>query len=255
MAARVLFTSLFWLVSYVVWRKPNRRARKMAGFAHTEAGSSADMLAAAEETTNASLRRKYFRHALDEGRHARLFRQRASALAENRARRTRVQAVLDNSEYMASHGISSSRSLFTELGELQFLAFVWIAERRGAEQFDVYTTVLRDDPSSVAMFEEIGRDEQFHIAYTREELDRLRLNDSSAVTRAIRAIRRRRLSQALVRGSRRFGEVIASVWLAVVYFVLLPAFVVLSRRLERPRTGFVTVVSDTASPEAARFQG
>ena len=66
----------FLALSWVIWRLwPGRAATKMAEFSHTEAGSGLDMLAATEETVRPELRARYFRHALDELEHARLFRE------------------------------------------------------------------------------------------------------------------------------------------------------------------------------------
>ena len=142
----------------------------MAGFSHTEAGSGLDMLAAAEETPRRDMRAKYFRHALDELKHARMFKHRALVLAGDGKNRTR--AMLEDSNFIREHGINQADSLFSQLGEMEFLAFVWIAEQRGAQQFDVYADLMKDDADTREMFAEIADDERFHIAYSRAELDR-----------------------------------------------------------------------------------
>src|SRR5437868_14396804 len=64
----------------VVWRDPQRRARKLLDFAETEADGGRDLARAAELTGDALLRRLYLRHAEDEQRHADLFRRRGRAL-------------------------------------------------------------------------------------------------------------------------------------------------------------------------------
>ena len=102
---------LLWAISSVVWRIPGRDSAKMAGFSHTEAGSGLDMLAATEETERRDMRAKYFRHALDELKHARLFRDRALALAS--AKKNRTRAVLDDANFIRDHGINQSESLFS----------------------------------------------------------------------------------------------------------------------------------------------
>ena len=70
-----------WVVSSFIWRLPGKTSLKLAGFSHTEQGSGLDMLAATEETTRREMRARYFRHALDELKHAGMFKRRAAALA------------------------------------------------------------------------------------------------------------------------------------------------------------------------------
>ncbi len=243
-----------WALSWLVWRLvPGRAATKMAEFSHTEAGSGEDMLAAAEETPRADLRARYFRHALDELRHARLFRERAVALGTTRRRggaaRSRAQAVLDDTGYVAARGIRGADSLFTELGEVEFLAFVWLSEQRGAEQFDVYADLLRHDADSAVMFATIAKDERFHIAYSRAELDHH--PDAGAVRRAVRSVRWRRLRQAWLRGARDLGNAMGGLWLGLLYVVLLGPFSLAARR-ERPVVGFVTPGPRSPAAERAR---
>src|SRR2546430_12453544 len=61
-----------------------RCGRKLLCFAETEAEGGRDLARAAERTSDGLLRRLFFRHALDEQRHAALFRARGRALLEGR---------------------------------------------------------------------------------------------------------------------------------------------------------------------------
>ena len=63
-----------------VWNNPARRARKLLRFAETEADGGRDLARAAELAGDPLLRRLFLRHALDEQRHAALFRDRGQAL-------------------------------------------------------------------------------------------------------------------------------------------------------------------------------
>src|SRR5512138_1582119 len=63
-----------------VWRDAHRRARKLLTFAATEEDGGRDLSRAAELTRDPLLRRLFLRHALDECRHAELFRARGRAL-------------------------------------------------------------------------------------------------------------------------------------------------------------------------------
>src|SRR5262249_10519546 len=63
-----------------VWRNAHRRGSKLLRFAMTEADGGRDISRAAELTKDALLRRLYLRHAIDEQRHAGLFRARGRAI-------------------------------------------------------------------------------------------------------------------------------------------------------------------------------
>src|SRR3954470_16502049 len=68
-----------------VWGDFDRRVRKLLAFAEVEGDGGRDILRAAEVTPDPLLRRLYLAHAIDELRHADLFRQRGAALLRTRA--------------------------------------------------------------------------------------------------------------------------------------------------------------------------
>src|SRR5689334_9929995 len=70
---------LSWL-HWLVWRDPRRRAQNLLRFAEVEADGGRDLVRAAEVTRDPLLRRLFLKHALDEQRHADLFRGRGLAL-------------------------------------------------------------------------------------------------------------------------------------------------------------------------------
>lgn len=242
------------LISALVFRIPGRPAAKMAGFSHTEHGSGLDMLSAAERTPRRDLRAKYFQHALDELQHARLFQERARALAPVRSR---AQAVLEDSGFILSHGIRGVKTLHEQLGELEFLAFVWIHERNGARQFDIYADLMREDPDSSRMFEIIAKDERFHIAYSRRELDQaIKAGQEKAVRWAVLRVRTRALYQIWLRFARVLGDTVAGVWLGLLYYVLVGPFSLIVRSTEVATAGFAPPSPRLTRPaEHAREQG
>src|ERR1043165_4448936 len=73
---RSFMSVLHWLV----WRNPRRRAQNLLRFAEVEADGGRDLVRAAEVTRDPLLRRLFLKHALDEQRHADLFRKRGVAL-------------------------------------------------------------------------------------------------------------------------------------------------------------------------------
>jgi bacterioferritin (cytochrome b1) len=228
----------------------------MAGFSHTEAGSGIDMLAATEETGRRELRAKYFRHALDELKHASMFKHRALALSTSDSK-NRTQAMLQDSNFIQDHGINTSASLFSTISELEFLAFVWVAECRGAEQFDVYSDLMSEDPASCAMFQEIANDERFHIAYARAELDRYaEAGQAKAVRSAIFRVKRRRFLEAWLRFSVVLGDTMSKLWLGLLYIFVVGPSSVFAKLTEKQSVGFVTPVIPSGSIlERAQFQG
>jgi rubrerythrin len=245
---------VLWMISNVVWRIPGRASIKMAGFSHTEAGSGLDMLAAVEETPRREMRARYFRHALDEMKHAGMFRTRALALADKP--RNRAQAMLDDSSFIREQGINEAESLFSQLGELEFLAFVWIAERRGAQQFDVYADLMKDDQDTQAMFSEIADDERFHIAYSRAELDRYEATGhSKEVRKALGKIRRRRWLEAWLRFSVVLGDFMSKLWLGILYFTVIAPSAIMAHLSEKKTKGFISPDEPEVDIMArARFQ-
>lgn len=214
-------------VSEVAWRLPGWPARLLAEFSLAERGSMVDMLAAAEATTRRDLRRKYFLHALDEGRHAEVFAARARAVGGER-RGSRAQAATEDAGLLQSHGIVGGQTLFDRLGEPGFLAFVYVAEADAVEQFDVYLDRGLPDADTRAALTGILRDEAFHVSYARAECERYR-RQGLPVDRMIAGVRWRRVQEAWLRFSRDLGEWVSGFWLLVVYVVAVGPFRLFAR--------------------------
>ena len=137
-----------WIVSWLTWRlRPDRPAMKMAEFSHVEAGSGLDMLAAVEETPRRDMRLRYFIHALDELRHSGMFRERARLLATGE---NRTQAVLDDASFISAQGINTHESLFSRLGEVEFLAFVYVHETEGERRVGFAIALLPREGAAFA---------------------------------------------------------------------------------------------------------
>lgn len=244
-------TPLRWL-SWIVWRLvPGRGATKMAEFSHTEYGSGLDMLSAVEETGRREMRRRYYRHALDELKHAEMFRKRAIALKQS----TRAEAVLSDSGYLNDRGIRSADSLFSQMSEVEFLAFVWIHEKRGAQQFDIYAELMDEDEPTREMFRQISKDERFHIAYSRTALEHYSKDDSALVKKAIRKIQQQRLLQAWMRFAHGLGQVVTGLWLSLIYFLIIGPFSLLARLLESTPMGLEAVTVEESAVARAREMG
>lgn len=242
-----------WLkvVSPLAWSRAGAERRFLASFSETERGSAVDMLAAAELTQRRDLRRKYFIHALDETRHARLFARRASEFG---AERVRARAALDDANTLQAHGIVGGRSLFERYGELEFLAFVHRSEALAVEQFGVYRDLDLLDDKTDAMLQNILRDEHFHVGYSKMELERYtRDGKGSNVRQALRKVFWRRPWEAWMRFSLQIGHVVTSFWMTMLYMVVVAPF---KLGASREASGFRDVKPDSRSQmAAARGQG
>lgn len=212
-------------VSEVSWRIPGRPARFLAQFSQAERGSAYDMLAAAELTERREMRRKYLEHALDESAHSRVFRDRAQALGMGR----KDSALIDIG-YLHEHGIVGGQTLFERLGELDFLAFIHVAEGQALEQFEVYKRRGLVDPVTQTQLDQIRKDELFHMTYSGAELDGYRrAGRTTEVRRAIWGVHWRRVKEKWLAFSRRIGDVVSGVWLLLMYTFVVGPFRLLAR--------------------------
>ena len=207
-----------------VWRNPQRRAKKLLRFADTEASGGQDLSRAAELTEDALLRQLYLRHALDEFRHARLFRDRALALSgtQNGGSTPRFEA------NWLSPGERGLDELQIEAGPQDaLLAFLHLSEKAAAGRFRIYQEVLESDRATQAVFREVLQDEAFHMAYTYKQL--VRVSPRHHGWRLWQA-RLGRLWRSYLRLMVALAGAIGTVLLLVQYFVLLPPFALLAKR-------------------------
>jgi hypothetical protein len=210
-----------------VWLDTARRARKLLRFAETEADGGRDLVRAAEVTTDSLLRRLFLYHARDEQRHAELFRRRGAALL-------RALPAPPRSGYRADwlapgeRGLDDLRVEELEVGAL--LAFLHLSEKSAATDFARYRDVLQHDPSTRAVFEEILRDEAYHMKYTLSQLVRV------SPQRHRRLLWRARLGR-LWKGYLRLAIALAGgiSWLILtaLYFTLLVPFAYFAKRSAR----------------------
>ncbi|HVS19328.1 MAG TPA: ferritin-like domain-containing protein, partial [Planctomycetota bacterium] len=155
--------------SRAVWSDPQRKRATLELFARTEADGGRDLSAAAARTRDPWLREHLERHASDEERHARLFRECAAALETGGGPRADVSernlSLAPERADHDAHGFMSA-NLYDELGEVAYVAMLHVAERRAAQLFAMHRDLLRDDPQTRAVFERILKDEVYHVAYT-----------------------------------------------------------------------------------------
>ena len=209
-----------------VWGDFDRRVRKLIAFGEVEGDGGRDILRAAELTPDPLLRRLYLAHAIDELHHADLFRQRSAALL--RTRSTRSSGLFNATPLPGGHGLDD---LCIE-GEPDYrlLAFLHVAEKAAAGRFAIYREVVGDDPATRAIFEEILRDEVFHMNYTYTQLARI---SPASYRRHVWRARAVRLWKRYLRLAAVIAAVFGTVMLTLQYFLLVPLFAWLARRAEK----------------------
>ena len=152
-----------------IWGDFDRRVRKLLAFAEVETDGGRDILRAAEVTPDPLLRRLYLEHAIDELRHGDLFRKRGAALL--RTRSTGPKTIFSGTPLPGGHGLDDLR--IEGEPDHRLLAFLHVAEKAAAGRFKIYREVVDDDQPTRAIFEEILRDEVFHMNYTYTQLARV----------------------------------------------------------------------------------
>lgn len=228
-----------------LWADPHRSLLTLESFAETEEDGGKDLVAAGKRITDAEILGHLQRHAADELRHARMFRERAAEVAAAQGRHLGTKdeemgRAYDLSgrrapEEVNSHGFFQA-GLFDEMGEVGYIAMVHVAEKRAAQIFERHARAARaaQDPQTAEIFSSILRDEKYHVAWTGTVLERWRGEGRAAeVDRAESRARRGRLMDAWRRVGLRSASGFAHVMLAAAFWTVLAPFGLLAR-LQRP---------------------
>ena len=231
-------TALLRPLYRAVWASPARRARKLLQFARVEADGGRDLVRAAELTRDPLLRNRFLAHARDEARHATMFRARGLGLRATLAQPGGTAAL----DWIApgERGLDDLR--VEDEGDAALLAFIHLSECAAARDFAVYREVLEHDPPTRALFDHILRDEEFHMRYSLDELDRIAPGRRRAL---LWKARLRRLWKGYLRLATAIAGGMAAIILTAQYFLLLPPFALLSRRAARREpTGWIAIGAD-----------
>jgi rubrerythrin len=226
-----------------VWGDFDRRVRKLIAFAQVEGDGGRDILRAAELTPDPLLRRLYLEHAIDELRHADLFRERSAALLQQRS--TRSDVLFNANPLPGGHGLDDL-SIEGE-PDHRLLAFLHVAEKAAAGRFAIYSDVVADDPATRAIFEEILRDEVFHMNYTYTQLARVL---PASYRRQVWQARASRFWKRYLRAAAAVAGLLGTAILIIIYFVVLAPFAWLAKRAERREPAGWTPITrqDNESP-------
>jgi hypothetical protein len=210
-----------------IWSDTERRARKLLRFGETETDGGRDLVRASEKTADPLLRRLYLEHAIDEHRHGVMFRRRGNEIlcALPPGSKSSFQA-----EWLAPSGHGVDDLSVDEEPDEALLAFLHLSEKTAADRFSVYRDVLQTDVATRSIFEEILRDEVFHMNYTLTQLTRV---SPERHWRTLWYERLRRIWKSYLRMAAALGAVIGGFLLTIQYFVVLPPFAWLAKRAER----------------------
>jgi rubrerythrin len=233
--------------SRAAWRDPVRRYRTLLAFSATEEDGGKNLLASAARVEDDELRGHLLKHAEDEARHARLFRDRAAEVRgqvadSGAADGAQVERLWDVSPGQEGDGQDTHGFLSDELldrrGEVAYVAMLHVAELKAEQLFGRFAKETAHDPETQAVFEQILKDERYHVAYTRRFLDQWREQGfGQEVDRELKAAK----SSRFMGNWRRFGLRSASgfgrVLLHALYLTVLMPFGLAARR-SRPVTGW-----------------
>ena len=114
--------------------------------------------------------------------------------------------------------------------DYRLLAFLHVAETAAAGRFAIYKDVVADDPPTREIFEEILRDEVFHMNYTYTQLARVA---PQSYRRQVWQARASRLWKRYLRVGAALANVIGAAVLTIIYFIVLPPFAWFAKRAER----------------------
>ena len=114
-----------------------------------------------------------------------------------------------------------------------------LAEKQAAEDFAVHYRSTKDhDPMTAEVFREILRDEEYHVAYTRAQLQKWAdEGKEKEVRKALRRMRWNRFKTTWVQVAQVIGNGIGTVMMTVTYFTLFLPFGLIGR-LTRRRPGW-----------------
>jgi hypothetical protein len=168
------------------------------------------------------LRRLFFKHGLDEARHAQLFREAAATIGAEASARGKLRG---------REAVRAERqNLFEELGLERFVAFVYLSESRAKRQFEVLAQHFSDHDVLRRLFERIGKDEHFHATYSKQLLDEWReAGHGKRVDRALRKVRWWLRWTAWRRAGHDIGQLMSRVLLTTLFVGVVPVFALIQR--------------------------
>lgn len=242
---------LILLRNRLLWASPKRKIQTLEGFSHTEIEAGISILRALKFIKDQRLIAHLERHAKDEIRHGYLFKKRAEELhntypeiAEFSSSHDKLYklSATNNDVVINSHGFLTSNN-FKYIDDIKYVAMLNIAEKKAENMFSLHYRSLGNDDKTRAIFNEILKDERYHVSYTNKLLNTWkketgRKNIRSALIFAYRVT----IVDKLTRSFSRFGEKIGYAILYTLYFTVIIPFAIISK-LYQPKKRWKSSVS------------
>ena len=217
------FRSLFKASSNFKEKSSKKKVEFIENFALAEYGSALDMLIAAELTDNKKLKKGYLDHALDEFRHADLFKKHSSHIANKiHFQYDRSSAVLELGEKIRYLNFIGEKPIYSELSELEFINFVMISEQEAEKYFTSLSKLNNFDDETRELFKKIALEEAEHVHYAKKELNNRKKNKIKGLNKAYLYIKWFRFKTDLLSNTRKFWIFLGHQLLNIVYYCIVP---------------------------------
>ncbi|MEE8468487.1 MAG: hypothetical protein V3T22_08535 [Planctomycetota bacterium] len=233
-----------------LWSDGHRSLLTLESFAETEEDGGRDLVAASRRFTDPVILGHLRRHADDELRHARLFRERAADMAQEQGRHLGAKSEELGRAYDLSgkrspaevdaHGFYSA-GMLDESGTVPYIAMLHLAEKRAARIFACHMAAARSagDTRTSEVFAAILHDEHYHVAWTKKVLEDWRSQGRGAeVDRAQSQVRRGRFMESWRSLGLRSAGKFAHLFLALAFWTVLAPFGLLARRVRPASPGW-----------------
>ena len=217
------FKSLFKASRKFKTQSSIKQVEFIENFALAEYGSALDMLIASELTHNKKLKKGYLDHALDEFRHADLFKKHAIQIANKiHFQYDNSSSVLELGEKIRYLNFIGEKPIYSELTELEFINFVMISEREAERYFTSLSKLEEFDDETRKLFKKIALEEGEHVQYAKKELEKRKKKKIKGLTKAYFFIKWFRFKTDLLSNTRTFWIFLGNQLLNLIYFCILP---------------------------------
>ena len=226
------FKSIFKTSGKFRTKSSKKQVEFIENFALAEYGSALDMLIASELTNNKKLKKGYFDHAIDEFRHADLFKKHAMQIADKvHFKYDKSSSVLELGEKIRYLNFIGEKPIYSELSELEFINFVMISEKEAEKYFTSLSKLEEFDDDTKKLFKKIALEEGEHVQYAWKELEKRKKKKVKGLTKAYLFIKWFRFKTDLLSNTRKFWVFLGNQLLNIIYVCFL-SFAKLFSRVE-----------------------
>lgn len=217
------FKSIFKASVKFSIKSSKKKVEFIENFSLAEYGSALDMLIASELTNNKNLKKGYLDHALDEFRHADLFKEHAIQIANKfHFQYDKSSSVLELGEKIRYLNFIGEKPIYSDLNELEFINFVMISEKEAEKYFISLSESEEFDDDTRKLFKKIALEEREHVLYAKKELEKRKKKKIKGLKKAYFFIKWFRFKTDLLSNSRKIWVFLGNQLLNVIYLCVLP---------------------------------